>query len=106
MRNDSLRLLDGEVDELAPDIGVVACRLLGVGDDHVDDDVLGWGPPFAVGRSALSLAVAGLLGGANASCCLVARLCTCDEDAAARSFLAGCSHRPASQASRRASLGR
>ena len=41
MRNDSLRLLDGEIDQLAPDVGVVARGLLRVGDDHVDDDVLG-----------------------------------------------------------------
>ena len=34
-------LLDGEIDELALDIGVVARRLLGVGDDHIDDDVVG-----------------------------------------------------------------
>ena len=34
-------LLDGEIDQLALHVGVVARRLLGVGDDDVDDDVVG-----------------------------------------------------------------
>ena len=33
-------LFDGEIDELALDIAVVACSLLRVGDEHVDNDVL------------------------------------------------------------------
>ena len=34
-------LLDREIDKLALDVGVVARRLLRVGDDDVDDDVVG-----------------------------------------------------------------
>ena len=32
--------LDGEIDQLALHVGVVARGLLGVGDDDVDDDVV------------------------------------------------------------------
>src|SRR5215468_2010025 len=50
-------LLDGEIDQFALDVGIVACGFFGIGNQHVDDDV--FARRCGLGLAGHELALAG-----------------------------------------------